>query len=128
MINKEKIRAKVRKAIKKLPTQAIVKRAYINDFGEKTKLLEDICTLEGLYHESNAQYGIAVTLENKAEIIRGKNPYFLVVCDETAKLIQKDDYLILNNTKYLIKDLGNINKMDIYMDMMLQEVERVEWV
>lgn len=35
MINKEKIKAKVKKAIKKLPSRAVVKRAYTNDFGEK---------------------------------------------------------------------------------------------
>ena len=38
MINKEKIKAKVKKAIKKLPTTGCVKRAYINDFGEKEYL------------------------------------------------------------------------------------------
>ncbi|MGM9536080.1 MAG: hypothetical protein ACI3VR_12530, partial [Intestinibacter sp.] len=110
MINKEKIRAKVRKAIKKLPTTAVIKRAYLNDFGEKTDLLEKICELEGLYHESNNQYGQNITLENKAEVIKEKNLYFLIVCDETAKLIQKDDFLFIENTKYQIKDLGNVNQ------------------
>lgn len=126
MINKEKIKAKVKKAIKKLPSQAVVKRAYLNDFGEKTDLLEKICELEGLYHESNNQYGQTITLENKAEVIKEKNLYFLIVCDETAKLIQKDDFLFIENTKYQIKDLGNVNQMDIYMDVRLQEVGEIE--
>ena len=123
MINKEKIRAKVRKAIKKLPTQAIVKRAYINDFGEKTDLLEKVCDLEGLYHEGS---NISITLQNKGEVKSDKGLYFLIVYDETAKLIQEDDFLFIGNTKYQIKDLGNINKMDIYMDMKLQEVAKIE--
>ena len=126
MINKEKIKAKVKKAIKKLPTTGYVKRAYLNDFEEKTDLLEDICTLEGLYHESNNSNAQTITLENKGEVIKGKYPYYLIVCDETAKLIRKDDYLILDNTKYLIKDLGNVNKMDIYLDIRLQEVAKIE--
>lgn len=126
MINKEKIKAKVKKAIKKLPSQAVIKRAYLNDFGEKTDLLEKICELEGLYHESNNQYGQTITLENKAEVIKEKNLYFLIVCDETAKLIQKDDFLFIENTKYQIKDLGNVNQMDIYMDVRLQEVGEIE--
>ena len=126
MINKEKIKAKVKKAIKKLPSQAVVKRAYTNDFGEKSDLLELVCELEGLYHESNNQYSQNITLQNKAEVIKRKNIYFLIAYDETAKLIQKDDYIYIEGYKYQIKDLGNINKMDIYMDMKLQEVSYVE--
>ena len=122
MINKEKIKAKVKKAIKKLPSRAVVKRAYTNDFGEKSDLLELVCELEGLYHESNNQYSQNITLQNKAEVIKEKNIYFLVAYDETAKLIQKDDYIYINGYKYQIKDLENVNKMDIYMDMRLQEV------
>ena len=122
MINKEKIKAKVKKAIKKLPSRAVVKRAYTNDFGEKSDLLELVCELEGLYHESNNQYSQNITLQNKAEVIKGENIYFLIAYDETAKLIQKDDYIYINGYKYQIKDLGNVNKMDIYMDMRLQEL------
>lgn len=122
MINKEKIKAKVKKAIRKLPSYAVVKRAYTNDFGEKSDLLELVCELEGLYHESNNQYSQNITLQNKAEVIKGENIYFLITYDETAKLIQKDDYIYINGYKYQIKDLGNVNKMDIYMDMRLQEV------
>lgn len=122
MINKEKIKAKVKKAIKKLPSRAVVKRAYTNDFGEKSDLLELVCELEGLYHESNNQYSQNITLQNKAEVIKGENIYFLITYDETAKLIQKDDYIYINGYKYQIKDIGNVNKMDIYMDMRLQEV------
>lgn len=125
-INKEKIKTKVKKAIKKLPSQAVVKRAYINDFGEKTNLLDQICILEGLYHESSNQFGQNITLQNKAEVKKEKNLYFLVVYDETAKLIQKDDYLFIGNTKFIIKDLGDVNKMNIYMDIKIQEVEKIE--
>ena len=122
MINKEKIKSKVEKAIKKLPSLGVGKRAYTNDFGEKSDLLELVCELEGLYHESNNQYSQNITLQNKAEVIKGENIYFLIAYDETAKLIQKDDYIYINGYKYQIKDLGNVNKMDIYMDMRLQEV------
>lgn len=119
MINKEKIKAKVKKAIKKLPSQAVVKRAYTNDFGEKSDLLELVCELEGLYHEGS---NLSITLENKGEVKSDKGLYFLIAYDETAKLIQKDDYIYIEGYKYRIKDLGNVNKMDIYMDMRLQEV------
>ena len=73
----------------------MVKRAYTNDFGEKSDLLELVCELEGLYHESNNQYSQNITLQNKAEVIKGENIYFLIAYDETAKLIQKDDYIYI---------------------------------
>lgn len=122
MINKDKIKAKVKKAIKKLPSQAVVKRAYENDFGEKSDLLELVlvCELEGLYHEG---INLSITLENKGEVKSDKGLYFLIAYDETAKLIQKDDYIYIEGYKYQIKDLGNVNKMDIYMDMKLQEMD-----
>lgn len=119
MINKDKIKAKVKKAIKKLPSQAVVKRAYTNDFGEKSDLLELVCELEGLYHEGS---NLSITLENKGEVKSDKGLYFLIAYDETAKLIQKDDYIYIEGYKYQIKDLGNVNKMNIYMDIRLQEV------
>ena len=122
MINKEKIKSKVEKAIKKLPSLGVVKRAYTNDFGEKSDLLELVCEIEGLYHESNNQYSQNITLQNKAEVIKRKNIYFLIAYDETAKLIQKDDYIYIEGYKYQIKDLGDVNKMAIYMDMLLQKV------
>lgn len=125
MINKEKIKAKVKKAIKKLPSRAVVKRAYTNDFGEKSDLLELVCELEGLYHEGS-NLSISLSLQNKGEVKTDKGLYFLIAYDETAKLIQKDDYIYIEGYKYQIKDLGNINKMDIYMDMKLQEVSYVE--
>ena len=120
MINKDKIKAKVKKAIKKLPSQAVVKRAYENDFGEKSDLLELVCELEGLSHEG---INLSITLENKGEVKSDKGLYFLIAYDETAKLIQKDDYIYIEGYKYQIKDLGNVNKMDIYMDMKLQEMD-----
>lgn len=123
MINKEKIKAKVKKAIRKLPSYAVVKRAYTNDFGEKSDLLELVCELEGLYHEGS---NLSIALQDKGEIKTDKGLYFLIAYDETAKLIQKDDYIYIEGYKYQIKDLGNINKMDIYMDMKLQEVSYIE--
>lgn len=119
MINKEKIKAKVKKAIKKLPSQAVVKRAYTNDFGEKSDLLELVCEIEGLYHEGS---NLSIVLQDKGEVKSDKGLYFLISYDETAKLIQKDDYIYIEGYKYQIKDLGNVNKMDIYMDMKLHEV------
>ena len=98
MINKEKIKAKVKKAIKKLPSRAVVKRAYTNDFGEKSDLLELVCELEGLYHEGS-NLSISLSLQDKGEVKTDKGLYFLIAYDETAKLIQKDDYIYIEGYK-----------------------------
>ena len=102
MINKEKIKAKVKKAIKKLPSQAVVKRAYTNDFGEKSDLLELVCELEGLYHESNNQYSQNITLQNKAEVIKRKNIYFLIYFFVLLCInLNKNIYTLLKNGQYI---------------------------
>ena len=36
--------------------------------------------------------------------------------------IRKDDVLLIGNDKFIIKDLGNANRMDIYLDLKLEEV------
>ena len=122
-INKDKIKANIRKAIRKLPTQAKVIRYLIDEeFNEPVDIYETICEIEGLYHEGSTTRALSIDLQNKGEIKTGKGIYFLVVYEGDAMQIQKDDVLLIGNDKFIIKDLGNANRMDIYLDLKLEEV------
>lgn len=122
-INKEKIKANIRKAIRKLPTQAIIIRYLIDEeFNEPTEEYKTICEIEGLYHEGATTRALSIDLQNKGEIKKGKGIYFLVVYEGGAMQIQKDDVLLIGDDKFIIKDLGNANRMDIYLDLKLEEV------
>ena len=126
MINKNKIKANIRKAIKKLPTEATVIRDLIDEkFNEPTGEYETICEIEGLYHEGTLS--LTVSRQDKGEIKSDKGIYFLIVYDEEAMKIKKDDVLLIGKDKFIIKDLGNANRMDIYLDMKLQEVREDEY-
>lgn len=120
MINKKKIKANIRKAIKKLPTDATILRPNeVNQYGEPVDTFGVVCRITGLYHEGTLQ---SITREDRGEIRSDKGIYFMVVYDETTKLIEKDDILMIGEDEFVIKDLGNSNRMDIYLDLRLQEV------
>ena len=126
MINKAKIKANIRKAIRKLPTKAKIIRYLIDEeFNEPTEIYETICEIEGLYHEGTLS--LTVSRQDKGEIKSDKGIYFLIVYDEEAMKIKKDDILLIGEDKFIIKDLGNANRMDIYLDMKLQEVKENEY-
>lgn len=126
MINKDKIKANIRKAIRKLPTHAkIVRYSIDEEFNEPTEIYETVCEIEGLYHEGTLS--LTINRQDKGEIKRDKGIYFLIVYDEAAMKIKKDDILLIGEDKFIIKDLGNANRMDIYLDMKLQEVEEDEY-
>lgn len=126
MINKDKIKANIRKAIRKLPTNAkIIRYSMDEEFNEPTEIYEIVCDIEGLYHEGTLS--LTINRQDKGEIKRDKGIYFLIVYDEAAMKIKKDDILLIGEDKFIIKDLGNANRMDIYLDMKLQEVEEDEY-
>ena len=52
---------------------------------------------------------------------RAVDPYkFMVVYDEDTIKIKENDYFLLDNVKYIIKDLGNQNRLNIYFDMLVE--------
>ena len=44
----------------------------------------------------------------------------MVVYDDTTIKIKENDYFLLEDTKYIIKDLGNQNRLNIYFDMLVE--------
>ncbi|KGG81069.1 hypothetical protein Y919_02565 [Caloranaerobacter azorensis H53214] len=118
MINKEKIKLRIAKAIKKLPETVTVKRESLDKFNQPTGDSVDVCTIEGLYHKGNTVISVSI---GEGGIVKGnKKEYFMVVYDENAKLIQEGDYFELKGHKYVIQDLGNNN--DIYLDMLIERM------
>ncbi|HGM1557825.1 TPA: hypothetical protein ACKOP0_003019 [Clostridioides difficile] len=46
----------------------------------------------------------------------------MVVCDEDTVKIKQGDFLYLDDNKFIIQDLGNQNRMNIYFDLKLGKV------
>ena len=112
-----KIKPKIQKVIDKFPTYVDIYRDIKNEFGEPGG--EDlICSVKGFYHEGNTQISAITT--DKGQVKRNKQIFLMVVYDDTTIKIKENDYFLLEDTKYIIKDLGNQNRLNIYFDMLVE--------
>lgn len=113
-----KIKPKVKKVIDKFPTCIDIYRDIKNEFGEPGGK-DLICSTKGFYHEGNAQ--ITTITTDKGQVKRSKQKFLMVIYDENTIKIKENDYFLLDGIKYTIKDLGNQNRLNIYLDMLLEE-------
>lgn len=113
-----KIKPKVKKVIDKFPTYIDIYRDIKNEFGEPGGK-DLICSTKGFYHEGNAQ--ITTITTDKGQVKRSKQKFLMVIYDENTIKIKENDYFLLDGIKYTIKDLGNQNRLNIYLDMLLEE-------
>lgn len=115
-INRARIGANLYKQLEKkgLLKEVNIKRTIKNSFNEKIGE-DDVCTIKGYYHREEAR--VEMESVEAATINKLYNNKLLVICDDTSKSIQQDDYFILDNVNYQIIDLGNIE--DIVFDMYL---------
>lgn len=113
-----KIKPKVKKVIDKFPTHVDIYRNCRNEFGEPVGE-ELICSVKGFYHEGNNM--ISAITKDKGEIKRNKQRFLMVIYDDETIKIKENNYFLLDNKKYRIKDLENQNRLNIYFDMLLEE-------
>ena len=112
-----KIKPKVKKVIDKFPTHVDVYRDVKNEFGEPEGK-DLICSVKGFYHEGNTQISAITT--DKGQVKRSKQVFLMVIYNEDTVKIKENDYFLLDNVKYVIKDKGNQNRLNIYFDMLLE--------
>ena len=112
-----KIKPKIQKVIDKFPTYVDIYRNPKNEFGEPGGK-DLICSVKGFYHEGNAQISVITT--DKGQVKRSKQIFLMVIYDEDTMKIKENDYFFLEDVKYIIKDLGNQNRLNIYFDMLLE--------
>ena len=112
-----KIKPKIQKVIDKFPTYVDIYRDVKNEFGEPVGK-DLICSVKGFYHEGNTQ--ISAITADKGQVKRNKQMFLMVVYDDTSVKIRENDYFLLEDTKYIIKDLGNQNRLNIYFDMLVE--------
>ena len=112
-----KVKPKIQKVIDKFPTYVDIYRDVKNEFGEPDGK-DLICSVKGFYHEGNTQISAITT--DKGQVKRNKQIFLMVVYDDTSVKIRENDYFFLEDIKYIIRDLGNQNRLNIYFDMLLE--------
>lgn len=112
-----KIKSKIQKVINKFPTSVSIYRDGKNEFGEPSEK-EYICDVTGFYHEGTSS--VSVSLVDKGEVKSNKQKFLMVIYDDISIKIEENDYFMLDNVKYVIKDLGNQNRLNIYFDMLVE--------
>lgn len=111
-----KVKTKIQGVIDKFPTCVDIYRDVKNEFGEPGGK-ELICSVKGFYHEGNTQINAITT--DKGKIKRNKQIFLMVLYDKDTIKIRENDYFLLDNVKYIIQDLGNQNRLNIYFDMLI---------
>lgn len=112
-----KIKPKIQKVIDKFPTYVDIYRDAKNEF-EEPNGKDLVCSVKGFYHEGNTQISAITT--DKGQVKRNKQMFLMVIYDEDTVKIKENDYFLLDNVKYVIKDKGNQNRLNIYFDMLLE--------
>lgn len=118
-IKRAKISQKIYKQLEKkgLLKNINILRGRKNVFSEKASDLY-VCTIKAYYYKNN----LKLTLENDdaATVNRGNEDKLLVTFNDESKKIKQDDYFTLDNVKYKIIELGNVE--DIIFDMSLERM------
>jgi hypothetical protein len=112
-----KVKPKIQRVIDKFPTYVDIYRDVENEFGEPEGK-DLICSVKGFYHEGNTQ--ISAITADKGQVKRSKQMFLMVVYDDITTKIKENDYFMLEDTKYIIRDLGNQNRLNIYFDMLVE--------
>lgn len=114
-----KIKPKIQKVINKFPTVVSVYRDSKNEFGEPNGK-DLVCEVTGFYHEGNTQINFSIA--DKGEVKRSKQKFLMVVYDDVSCGIKEGDYFFIDDKKYIVRDKGNQNLLNIYFDFLLEVV------
>ena len=118
-MNRKKIALRLYKQLEKkgLLKEIKILRTGLNAFKEKQEDLY-VCTIKGYYYKKENK--IVLRTDTAATVNTQYNDKLLVVFNEESQKIRKDDYFILNNTKFKIVEPNNVENIvfDMYLDRM----------
>ncbi|MCC5424020.1 hypothetical protein [Clostridium botulinum] len=118
-MNRGKISKKIYEQLEKKGLLRKIKVLRIDKNAFKEKLDEVyVCTIKGYYYRNNSN--IITTSMEGLEFNNLYNDKLLITYNDVSSKIQKDDYFILDGTKYEIVDTGNIQ--NLVFDMILNRV------
>jgi hypothetical protein len=120
MVNKKFESYKINREIKRSGISYTFMRPGKNGYGEPSDKLEDatnVVTFSGLYHEQNSH--ISVTTGSTIRYRSKKIPMILCEFENTTE-IKVDDFVMINNNKYKVTGIVDIQNWNIISDISLE--------
>lgn len=117
-IDREYIKKKVKQAIEQLPSSGIVVREVINKYNEKVGYCR-VSNLTGVLYNNTTNRTFGIKLEDIGVDSDSNNKNYMVVYDESSKVVKLTDIIFIDNTVYKVSDPGE--NLKIYCLMKLEE-------
>lgn len=106
---------RLKKQIALSGTSLTFMRDVLNEYNEPTGESIEIATISGVYHDTFNNH-VVRNLHDGATIYRTFEPMFLCLKDE-AGLLNIDDYAIIDDIKYRVNDLKDVNNLGYAIDI-----------
>ncbi len=106
----------IKRKIENLGVLAKLSRKQKNKYGEEIEPLE-LFDIKGFFHTQNNYVG--TNLQNSGETLQKTQPMFFTMLNSH---IQKDDLLTINNVTYKIKQINDINNLNVVIDLSLEVI------
>ena len=123
MINTKFEIYKLQRELKRNGISCVFKRYTKNEFGEPDHVHDNIvCEIKCLYHEQNSN--IQITTGETTQVRTKKIPMLLCLHEDTS-LLKPGDFMILNEKKYKVTGVVNIQEWNLIGDISLEVVDNV---
>lgn len=123
MINTKFEIYKLQRELKRNGISCVFKRYTKNEFGEPDHVHDNIvCEIKCLYHEQNSN--IQITTGETTQVRTKKIPMLLCLYENTS-LLKPGDFVILNEKKYKVTGIVNIQEWNLIGDISLEVVDNV---
>lgn len=97
-----------------------VLRPKMNEFNEKSDEMEEVAQIKGIFHNGSANH-VSIVVGDDGQVQEKETPYILTTWLIGRKL-RKDDRITINNMKYKIVGINNINEYNIISDVSLEVI------
>lgn len=119
VINKERAKAKIRKAINTCPTDCKLQRKKLDKFNQPSGEFQNLSNFTGYFQVTTTRQKYKVTHNGVLPVAPAIN--LMVIIDEDTKIIRKGDFIRANEELYKVIDFVDMNKLGIYYDIVLEE-------
>lgn len=88
-----------------------------DEFNQNTES-EETLLIKGIYHETNSFIKLSET--DAGSVQRKKSPMILTLLDEQSKTLKQGDIVHINNVKYTVSGLLDIQNYGVVLDISLE--------